>query len=164
MNLRGSQFDSLFCCFMSNAVAYKRTKSSKVAVLPPLKKKGKGEYMDEENKVIEEKSVEEVKPSNHKKLTSKVHEQNLKQLEKKRDQILHEREKYQKKINALDRQLEAHKKMIDTLKKRYEKLREKEQDILNLEDDYYNELEKIRSKKSGKKHESLNIEKENIDS
>ena len=85
------------------------------------------------------------------KLNAKLHEQNLRVLERSRDKLRIEKDTYQQKIREIDRQLKKYDDLIEGAQKRYQKAMEKEGEVQKLVEGYYDYLNQIPTRKKRKK-------------
>ena len=88
------------------------------------------------------------------KLNAKLHEQNLRVLERSRDKLRIEKDTYQQKIREIDSQLKKYDDLIEGAQKRYQKAMEKEGEVQKLVEGYYDYLNQIPTRKKRKKKSS----------
>lgn len=96
------------------------------------------------------------------KLNAKLHEQNLRVLERSRDKLRIEKDTYQQKIREIDRRLKKYDDLIEGAQKRYQKAMEKEGEVQKLVEGYYDYLNQIPTRKKRKKKSSDEEDNESI--
>lgn len=107
----------------------------KVAMLPPFKRKDGAMETTKERKL------------------DKLHEQNLRVLQRSRDKLLVEKNTYLQKIKEIDRQLKKYDVVIEGAEKRYQKVMEKENEKQKLLEGYLHYLDQVPTRKRRKKKE-----------
>ena len=83
----------------------------------------------------------------------KLHEQNLRVLQRSRDKLLVEKNTYLQKIKEIDRQLKKYDVVIEGAEKRYQKVMEKENEKQKLLEGYLHYLDQVPTRKRRKKKE-----------